>query len=106
MGICAIMQFVFYSLLKNNSTRLDIGESESERKEYAETALWTGIIYSGLIVVSAICIGSGYTKQRPYIGLNDNEDDENQHLINDWDNNTGSYESTSPNSHQSSDNKL
>lgn len=46
-AICAIMQFVFYGLLHNNNERIEIGESESERKDYAKTPFWTAIIYIG-----------------------------------------------------------
>ena len=41
------MQFVFYALLDANNERIDIGETEEERKDYAKTALWTAIVYVG-----------------------------------------------------------
>ena len=43
--ICAIMQFVFYALLSNDSERIDIGESPHDREQYKNTPLITAIVY-------------------------------------------------------------
>ena len=43
------MQFVFYALLEGNSERIDIGSSEEERAEYADTALYTAFVYVGFV---------------------------------------------------------
>merc|ERR1712129_449441 len=89
--ICGIMQFVFYGLLSSNSERLDIGESESERKDYADTALWTAIVYSGFVVISVICIiGGGKKNKYELIG---DDDEEHSNLIND-DEPSVSYDAT------------
>eukprot|EP01084_Bolivina_argentea_P253511 425860_1 len=95
-AICAIMQFVFYALLNDNNERLDIGESESDRKDYSKTALYTAIIYVGLVVVSLICMASG-RKQRKYSFGEEiaTDDQESAHLLNDSDN-RNTYESTQP----------
>jgi len=96
--ICGIMQFVFYILLSTNSERIDVGESKEERSEYADTALWTAIIYFGLVIVSLICLSTGYNK--PQFGIGDEvhsiDEEESVHLINGRDN-RNTYASTSPN---------
>ena len=53
-AICAIMQFVFYALVANDSERIEIGESPHEREEYKNTPLWTAIIYVGYVALSQI----------------------------------------------------
>merc|ERR1719495_2385399 len=84
--ICAAMQFVFYFGLDGNSERIDIGDSEKERTEYAKTALWTGIVYVGLIVASVICLAAGGSKKQHDFGAEMPEDEEEaQHLMGDDD---------------------
>merc|ERR1719384_2701895 len=54
--ICAIMQFVFYSLLAADNQRIDIGESKHDREEYKNTPLITAIVYCVFVLISIVCI--------------------------------------------------
>eukprot|EP01084_Bolivina_argentea_P117280 208303_1 len=92
--ICAIMQFVFYALINSNSDRIEIGDSEEDRNNYAPTALYTAIIYVVLIIISVFCMFSGGKKKRFGVdGDVPSDEEESTHLINDKDQ-TITYEST------------